>query len=163
MSAYPTTHHCLHFTPYTHTHTYTHPPCSPAVGAGPVQVMPPSLPYIQEMESLEQKTWGKTRFPSSKGPSRKSEGCLFSNGLLSCFSSLRRANARALLRPEQARWRRISPDPNAPLTWLRPVSRRKYSRGPRGHQRGQEDIQSWDKTEARDSISVGLQGAQELG
>ena len=57
----------------------------------------------------------------------------------------------------------MSPDPNAPLIWLRPVSRRKYSRGPGGHQRGQEDIQSWDKTEARDSISVGLQGAQELG
>ena len=58
-----------------------------------MQVILPSLPYIHEMESLEQKTRGKTRFPSSKGPSRKSEGGLFSNGLLNCFSSLLRANA----------------------------------------------------------------------
>ena len=57
----------------------------------------------------------------------------------------------------------MSPDPNALLTWLRPVSRGKYSRGPGGHQRGQEDIQSWGKIEARDSIGAGLKGAQELG
>lgn len=51
-------------------------------------ILPPHLPHIQEMEPLEQKTWGKTCFPNSKGPSRKSVGCLFSTGLRNCVFSL---------------------------------------------------------------------------